>query len=162
MLTNFNEMPSNSRVWIYQENAAFTEDSKKHLTNRLNAFLESWESHGTALKASWNLFYDRFLVIAVDENNYAASGCSIDKSVGVIKELENELQIELLGKTSIAVLKGDSITTFSLKDLKQTIKEGKIQPQTIIFNNLVPTLGELNHNWKVPAEKTWISRYFNN
>lgn len=161
MLVNFNDMPSNSRVWIYQANPAFTEDSKKLLTERLDQFLSSWESHGSALKASWNLFYDRFLIIAVDESYYAASGCSIDKSVGIVKELESELQIELLGKTTIAILEGDSIATFGLKDLKKAIQEGKIHPQTIIFNNLVPTLGDLSHNWKLPAEKTWISGYFN-
>jgi len=160
MLTDFNEMSPNSRVWIYQANGPFTEASKGLVTEKLNQFLTQWESHGNPLKASWKLFYDLFLVVAVDETHYPASGCSIDKSVNFLKELEAELGTEILGKTSVAILEKNGISTFGLKDLKKSVEEGKITPDSIIFNNLVPTLGELNSNWKQPAKDSWLSRYF--
>ncbi len=160
MLADFNEMSPNSRVWIYQATGPFTEASKRLLTEKMNPFLSQWESHGNPLKASWKLFYDLFLVVAVDETYHAASGCSIDKSVNFIKQLEDELGADLLGKTAIAVLEKTSIATFGLKDLKKSVEEGKITPDSIIFNNLVPTLGELDRCWKQPAKESWLSRYF--
>lgn len=161
MLVDFDKMPSDSKVWIYQASQPFGKDSKKLLTEKLEAFLSQWESHGNPLKASWSLFYDQFVVVTVDETYHAASGCSIDTSVHLIKQLESELGTELLEKSKIAVLEGDQVSTFSLKDLKRSIEEGVIHPDSIIFNNLVPTLDGLESKWKVPAEKTWISKYFN-
>jgi hypothetical protein len=161
MLVNFNQMPQNSRIWIYQANQPFSLEIKSILENKLNDFISNWESHGAPLKASWSIFYDLFLIIAVDEDHYAASGCSIDKSVHLVKDLENELGTELLSKNYVAVLEGSSIATVTLKDLKNHVSEGKIKPDSVVFNNLIPTLGELDNNWRVPAEKTWVSRYFN-
>lgn len=160
MLVNFHEMPANSRIWIYQANQTFSDEIKSTLSTKLDNFIANWESHGAPLKASWSLFYDLFLIIAVDEDHYAASGCSIDKSVHLIKELEAELGTELLGKNSVAILQESSIATIALKDLKKSVIEGKIKPDSVVFNNLIPTLGELDTNWKLPAEKTWVSRYF--
>lgn len=161
MLVPFNEMPSQSRIWIYQASRPFNENSKKLISERLTSFTDQWESHGHPLKASWKTAYDLFLIVAVDETYYPASGCSVDKVVHLIKELESELGLELLNKTSLAVREGDELKIFNLKDLKQAVFEGKIKPDSIIFNNLVPTLGELNDNWEISADKSWVSRYFN-
>lgn len=161
MLVDFLKMPSDSRIWIYQADRFINEDSQKLLAEKLTLFLAEWESHGIPLRASWKLFHGLFLVIAVDENHYPASGCSIDKSVQFITKLEADLKTGLLGKTSVAVLEKEHVITYNLVELKKNILEGKIQSDSIIFNNLVPTLGELDLQWKLPAEKTWISRYFN-
>ena len=76
--------------------------------------------------------------------------------------MEIELGTELLEKSSIAVLIEDnSIFTLTIKELKKSIEDGIIKSNSIIFNNLVPTLGELDSNWKLPVEKTWVSKYFN-
>jgi hypothetical protein len=161
MLVEFEKMPSDARVWIYQANNALSESSKKMLSEKITSFLTEWESHGNNLKASWKLFFDRFLVLAVDEKYNAISGCSIDKSVRYLRSLESDLDTSFLEKSSIAVYDKNHISTFELKDLKKLIKEGKINQESIIFNNLVPTLADLDTNWQQPAKQTWLSRYFN-
>lgn len=161
MLVEFENMPSDARVWIYQANNELNDSSKDVLSKKIIAFLNDWESHGNSLKASWKIFFDRFLVIVVDEKYNAISGCSIDKSVHYLKNIENELGIGFLGKSSIAVNEKNNVSIFDLKDLKKIIKEGKITPESIIFNNLVPTLADLDTNWQQPAKQTWLSRYFN-
>src|SRR4051812_11630309 len=131
MLVNFNEMPLGSRVWIYQAKNPLSINSSLLLEEVLNSFISNWESHDNPLKASWKLYYDQFLIIAVDESFYPASGCSIDKSVQLIKDLEIQLENELLGKTTLAILESRKIFTFELKDLKKVISEQKITSKTI-------------------------------
>lgn len=156
-------MPPESRIWIYQASKPLTEKDKKIVTEKVSFFVDQWKTHGHPLKASWNLYHDLFLVFAVDEKFNPPSGCSIDESVRFLREIENELGIGFLEKSSVATLQAnDTIEIFELKDLRKSVLEGKIRPETLIFNNLVPTLGELNQLWKIPASQSWLSRYFTN
>jgi hypothetical protein len=160
MLVHIESLPPASRVWIYQANQRLNAEAKNYLETKISAFLENWETHGAPLKASWKLYHDYFLVIAVDDSFNQPSGCSIDKSVKFLREVENELGIGFLEKTKVAILEEDKISTFELKDVKKFVQQGIITPQTIVFNNLVPTLAELEQIWQIPASKTWLSRYF--
>lgn len=161
MIEDIGKMPATSRIWIYQASRPLLEKDKQTIEEKITGFLNQWETHGQPLKASWSLYYDRFLVMAVDDSFQSPSGCSIDESVHFLRELESELGIGFLEKSSVAVMQpGDSIEVFELKDVKKSVQQGKIQPDTIIFNNLVPTLGDLSTSWKAPASKSWLSRYF--
>jgi hypothetical protein len=50
----------------------------------LQAFLENWAAHGTSLVSSYQLKYNRFIILAVDQDVQSATGCSIDASVEFI------------------------------------------------------------------------------
>ncbi|MBX9850327.1 MAG: hypothetical protein K2X86_01055 [Cytophagaceae bacterium] len=138
------------------------ETAKNTLAAKIRDFIEHWDSHGTPVKASWTLNHDRFLIIAVDDQSNDPSGCSIDKSVKFLKEFEAETAISFLERSSLAVFEENQVKTYEIKDLKNTVQQGKITPKTLIFNNLAPTLADLSENWCIPAEKTWLSRFFNN
>jgi hypothetical protein len=100
------------------------------------------------------------VVLAVDENHNQASGCSIDASVRFVQELEKHYNLSLFVRTEVAYLEGETVKTASVKDMKQQVSEGVIKADTTVFNNLVANVGELNSQWKTPAESTWLSRYF--
>ena len=161
MFVEFEKMPPDARIWIYQANKPLNESSKGLLSEKIISFLNEWQSHGNGLKTSWKLFFDRFLILAVDEKYNSISGCSIDKSVHYLRTLGNDLEIDFLEKSSIAVFEQNNISTFTLKEVKNLIKEGKITRESIIFNNLVSTLSDLDSNWQQPASQTWLSRSFN-
>ena len=40
-------------------------------------------------------------------------------------------------------------------------KEKAVSENTIVFNNLLNTLGELNDFWEVPASESWHNFFFN-
>ena len=86
MYTNFNTLPQNSRIWIYQADREFTRVEVDLLQENAIAFIEEWTRHGAALKGSFALKYNRFLILAVDESFANASGCSIDASVRFVKD----------------------------------------------------------------------------
>jgi tRNA U34 5-methylaminomethyl-2-thiouridine-forming methyltransferase MnmC len=160
MYVSFNQMPPIARVWIYQANRDFTASEKALVQTQTETFLNTWTAHQQTLKASYSIFYNRFLVIALDEDYNQASGCSIDASVHFLQKLEQELGLSLLDRSEVAYWVDDALKTEKLPNLKQKIKEGSIQANTPIFVNTVNNLADLNQNWQKPALNTWLSKYF--
>ena len=87
-----------SRVWVYQSNRPFTAEEEQQLRESSKLFADNWTAHNDQLKAAAVILHHRFIVFAVDENVASVSGCSIDKSVNYIKQVEKELNIFLLNK----------------------------------------------------------------
>jgi chemotaxis regulatin CheY-phosphate phosphatase CheZ len=160
MLVEFNTLPDYSKIWIYQSNRRLTTDELELITNRTKIFLEQWAAHGTGLQAGFEIKYERFIVIAVNQDEQSATGCSIDSSVRFIQELEKELDIELLDKMNVAFKQGDFVNFKNLLDFKKMAKSGAIGKKTIVFNNLVTNILEYKENWEVPANDSWHSRFF--
>ena len=124
-------------------------------------FCNNWAAHNIPLASSYKIYYNQFLVLAVDENQQGASGCSIDSSVGLIRTLENKLQCSFMDRTQIAfVTDTDEVVLEPMNQLKEKINEGIISEHTLTFNNLVKNVGELESVWKVPAGDSWLKRYF--
>ncbi len=78
MLVDFKSLPESSRVWIYQANRSFTDDELDQIRKEINVFIADWTAHGADLKASYEIRYKRFLILALDQSLNSASGCSID------------------------------------------------------------------------------------
>lgn len=160
MLIPFEEMPKSSRIWIYQSNRKWTEDETKEIEASVKEFVENWVAHSTSLRASYQLKYNRFIILAVDQEYHPASGCSIDASVRVIQDLEQRFRIDLLDKMNVTYKTGNFIAHKSLIDFKKMVKEKAVNEQTIVFNNLVHTIEEFETYWEVPAAESWHSRFF--
>lgn len=159
MLADFNTLPDDSRVWIYQANRSFTEVELIEIKNDLNEFLENWTAHGKDLKAGFEIKYNRFLVIALDQIGQTATGCSIDASVHFIQHLEKKYKVELLDKMNVSFKQGEYIAYKTLLDFKAMAKQKAISKNTIVFNNLVATKGEYLDHWEVPASESWHARF---
>jgi len=160
MLVEFKSLPEQSKIWIYQSNRRFTDDELVLVSGKTSEFLKQWAAHGTGLQAGFEIKYERFIVIAVNQEEQSATGCSIDASVRFIQELEQELGIELLDKMNVAFKQGDFVNFKTLLDFKTMAKSGAIGKKTIVFNNLVTNIAEYNENWEVPALESWHSRFF--
>ena len=159
MFTEYKDLPNNSRVWMYQSDRVFTAQEIDFISMKKKNFIEQWTRHGDNLKGSFTIKYNQFLVLAVDEGFNNVSGCSIDASVRFVKELEDELQIDLMNKMNVSFKDGDTINIVKLSDFQQFAKEKKITKETIVFNNMVQTKEEVENNWEVPASKSWHNRF---
>ena len=148
-------MSSDSRVWVYQSSREFTNDEVVEIKEEAEGFIETWAAHGQSLKASAEIFHNRFIVIFVDEKQAMASGCSIDDSVDFIKEIETSFHTSLFDRMIIAYKQENIIFTCTLNEFEQFFAEGKINKNTIVFNNLVSTKSEFETNWKVPLKDSW-------
>jgi hypothetical protein len=159
MLVDFNTLPEESRVWIYQANRTFSENDLAELNEKLNVFIEAWTAHGKDLQAGYNIVYKRFIVIALNQDLNNATGCSIDASVHFIQELEKEYNVDLMDKMNVSYKQGEFIAHKSLLDFKKMAKDKAVSKNTIVFNNLVNNIAEFKENWEVPASESWHSRF---
>jgi len=161
MLADFNTLPETSRVWVYQANRSFTDTELEEITAKLILFLEQWTAHGSDLKAGFEIKYKRFIIIALDQEQASASGCSIDASVHFIQQLEKEYNVDLLDKMNVSYKQGEFVAYKALTDFRKMAKQKAVSKNTIVFNNLVTNLAEYKENWEVPASESWHNRFLN-
>ncbi|THF47861.1 ABC transporter ATPase [Flavobacterium supellecticarium] len=160
MYVPFDTMPEESRIWIYQANRKLSDEEMQEIEVALVAFVSNWAAHGTGLEASFITKYNRFIILTVNQEKQAATGCSIDASVQFIQDLEKKYEIDLLDKMNVTFRLGDFIAHKPLIEFKKMAKEKAVSGNTIVFNNLVNTLGEWQEFWEVPASESWHSRFF--
>lgn len=149
-----------AKVWVYQSARAFTTDEIAALEVAAKNFVSGWQAHGASLTADFQLIESQFIVLFVDESQAAASGCSIDSSVGFIRDIEKKFNTNLTDKGQVAFWSGNQIEVIAFNQIKPTIAAGKITPATIIFNNSVATFKEFKENWQIEAKDSWMKRYF--
>ncbi len=159
MLADFKDLPDTSRVWVYQANRSFSEDELTELKGLLDEFITQWTAHGSQLKAGYDLPYNRFIIIALDQSQASASGCSIDASVRFIQDLEQKFEVELLDKMNVSYKQGEFVAYKPLQDFRQMAKDKAVSGNTIVFNNLVTNKHEYLHHWEVPASESWHKRF---
>ena len=159
MLVDFDTLPEESRVWIYQANRSFSENELEELKDKLNVFIEAWTAHGKDLESGYKIVYKRFIVIALNQNLNNATGCSIDASVHFIQELEKTYNVDLMDKMNVSFKQGEFVAHKSLLDFKKMARDKAVSKNTIVFNNLVNNIAEFNENWEVPASESWHSRF---
>ena len=150
----------NSRVWIYQSDRPFTGGEQSFVEQSLSTFTQEWQAHGQKLAAGFEVRYNRFIILFVDEEIAGATGCSIDRSVNLMKAIEQELGVNLFDRFNIAYREGDEIKSCGREEFEQLGLSGKITEETIVFNNLIQTNTELAGNWEIPFKKSWHTRLF--
>ncbi len=160
MITTFDQLPQDARIWIYQANRSFTEEELNEIESSLEEFLTQWTAHGADLKAAYTIKYKRFIVIGLDQTMSSASGCSIDASVHFIQKLEKAYNVDLLDKMNVSYKQGEFVAYKPLTDFRKMVKDGAVSKKTVVFNNLVANKHEFDKLWEVPASESWHSRFF--
>ncbi len=150
-----------SKVWIYQSDRLFTASDLAYLNDILGEFTKNWTAHTQQLKAGYEIKYGHFIVLIVDETLTGASGCSIDKSVHLMKQIEEKLNINLFDRLQIAWKNGESFKISSKPEFEQLAEAGIVNSQTIVFNNLVKDFQEYQTSWETPLVNSWHARVFN-
>lgn len=156
----FDQMPDHARLWVYIASRNFTPEEELIIGENLRQFVSGWETHGAPMSGSYEIAHHRVIVLAADEKFLAASGCSIDKQVHLIKNLEKELNITLLDKLWVCVKAQEGLISYKLTELKSLVEQGTLTPNSLILNNLCPTVEEWKKDSFVPASNTWTKRYF--
>ena len=159
MYVNFDNLPDNSRVWIYQSNRTFSKTELDSISRDLSEFLSEWTAHNHNLEAGFELPYSRFIVLGVNQQITQASGCSIDASVRFIQDLEARYEITLLDKMNVTFKQGDFLAHKPLNEFVKLAKAKSISKDTIVFNNLVDTKSDYRMFWEVPARDSWHNRF---
>ena len=159
MYIPFETLPDHSRVWIYQSNRAFTSLEKEGLESGLKALCEQWFAHGTPLHTSYILAFDQFVIMAVDERQHGASGCSIDGSVRFLKELQSKAGLDFFDRSAVAFVVNGKIEVYPLTQLKTLFENQTLTAASVTLNNLVGTKAEWISGWQIPVKNSWLAKY---
>lgn len=162
MFIPFDQLPAHSKIWVYQSNRKLDEGEEKIISSSLKTFCEQWAAHGQPLKTSFKIEHAHFLIIAVDEGFNNASGCSIDGSVRVLKELQAPLNVDFFDRTQTAFLIADEIQLYRNSEIRSLFSTSQLLPSTITFHNLVTTKADWETSWRIPTEKSWLTKYLPN
>lgn len=150
----------NSRVWIYQANRILTEEEVLSILQMLNNFTAEWLAHGHALAAIGEVLHHQFIILSVDEEVAGATGCSIDKSVNLMKEIEQKFKLNLFDRFRIAFRQNEEVINCSREEFEIMIKNGIVNENTHVFNNLINNRNELRTAWEIPLKDSWHARVF--
>lgn len=149
-----------SRVWIYQCNRLFFISEAFQIEDMLNEFVANWLSHGAKVKGYANLFFGSFIIIMADEVSTDVSGCSTDSSVRLIKDIEQQFKVNMFDRQNLAFYIKEKIQLLPLNQLDYAIKNKFIQKDTLYFNNTVQTKQQLENEWIIPVEESWLAKRY--
>lgn len=155
---DFNDM---SKVWIYQSSRIFFISEALQIEEMLEAFVNNWTSHGAPVKGYANIIFGQFLVIMADETATSVGGCSTDSSVRLIKEIEQQYNVQLFDRQTLAFVVKDKIQLLPLSQLNYAASNDFINADTLYFNNTVLTKKDLLDNWIIPIKQSWLSKRIN-
>lgn len=159
MYVPFDNMPADARLWIYQADRSFTREEELAIESDLTHLCQTWSAHGAPLRTSFRMAYSQFILLAVDERAAGASGCSIDGSVRLLKDLQQRLAVDFFNRRMVAFLEGSSIRMHPVAELKRLFESGILSPGSLTFNNALTTKAEWETHWQVAAKDSWLSRY---
>ena len=159
MWVNFDELPLQSRVWVFQSNRIMSPSEQSSIDAAVKQFVQEWSTHGVHMLASHVLFHNCFIVIAADEQKQAASGCSIDSFTALFKAFGTQYNLSFFDRFSIAHKSNDEVVISRINDFKQLVDDGRITEDTLVFNNLIEQRQDLSTKWELPLKESWQKRY---
>lgn len=157
----FAALPDSARLWVFAAARPLSTGERDTLLEAVDTFLDEWNAHRVPLDCASDFRYDQFLIVGVDQEAAGVSGCSVDALVRTMKGLGQRLGVELLDHASVFYRQGDAVRRASREDFAAAADAGTVTPETMVFDNTVPTLGALRTGaWEAPAARTWHGRAF--
>lgn len=165
MLQNFPELQAISdtdTVWIYQASRRLNEAEQSELRSSGREFCASWATHGKPLDAAVFVIEGLFVIVKVNSALMAASGCSIDKSLQWVRNMEQQFGITLLDRMQVAwVDEAGNIERASLNDAKAKFAGGTLTAGCKVFNHSLSNGADLKTKWLELLPESWLMRFLN-
>ncbi|EIM72990.1 hypothetical protein A3SI_18844 [Nitritalea halalkaliphila LW7] len=115
------------------------------------------------MPTSFQVRYGQVILLAAEEKAGQVSGCSIDSSVAVLREIEARFGLDLLNKGKVSYVKSEKeVEVLPLAAIKEAVAQERIQKDSFILNPTVTHKRELEQSWLQPAAESWLKRYFPN
>ncbi len=157
----FDALPDHARVFVFAADRSLAPNEQAALLADVDAFLDGWAAHGVPLRCGRDFRYDRFLLIAVDEQAAGVSGCSIDALTQKLRQHERTLAVALMDNGPVLYRSESGIARVSRAAFGDLAEAGAVSPTTVVFNNAVPDLGGIRSGkWETAARDSWHARTF--
>ena len=147
------------KVIIYPASRSFTPKESKVITEKLFDFLATWAAHGKPLSSHFKIEKNQFIVICVDEDVEAASGCSIDALGGVMKEIDQEFQLGLFDRMKATYVENGEVKTLKLQDFRNGLRTGEISKDIEVYDFSKNTYVAFLSDFLLPLRRSWAGIY---
>ncbi len=147
------------RVIIYPASRPFTPKESKVITEKVYDFLANWAAHGKPLSSSFKIEKNQFIIVCVDEEKEAASGCSIDALGGVMRELDQEFNLGLFDRMKASFVENGEVKTMKLQEFRKGLKEGSISQDIEVFDFSKNSYLAFLSDFLLPLNKSWAGIY---
>ena len=159
MIVDFNEIPTWSKLWVFPSSRKFYEQEISGLKENIEAFLNSWTNEDQLFNCAYELKYDRFIIISVDNSEINLSLKTHDALSVFIQELEKKYEVILLDKINVCYKQGEFVQYKDIVEFKKMMKEKRVSSKTIVFDNMITTKEELENNWEINIMDSWLGRF---
>lgn len=143
----FPELSGLSKVWVYTANRELSDVEVNLLQTETNTFVNGWSAHGNGLKARGVVLENRFLVLAADETEVNASGCSIDSSVKFVKSMGTKLNVDFFNRLFLVIRKGDEFNYVHVSELREYATWD-------VYNPMITALSEFRTSWRIQVSES--------
>jgi len=149
-------LSNKATVWVFQSDRKLSSVDIEAINKHLEVFIPEWSAHGTNLKAAYEVVYDFFIIVGVDEDLAEASGCSKDGLTRAIKLVGEQINVDFFNRLNTAYIdEMDRIQLVNMIEFKTLVQADKINRGTKVFNNLITTKEELESVWQVKLKDSW-------
>ena len=145
------------RVIIYPASRSFSPKESKMITEKLYDLLATWAAHGKPLSSSFKIEKNQFIIVCVDEEIEAASGCSIDALGKVMREIDAEYQLGLFDRMKASFVENSEVKTLKLQDFKRDLRDGKISQNIEVFDFSKNTYVAFLSDFLLPLKRSWAA-----
>lgn len=160
-LVPFDTLPPDSRLYIFNAERALADVEMEILHENLVRFLQDWTAHRKELIVGYEVRMHQFILIAIDESKLPPSGCSVDALMRFLQELGTMMKVALIDSPDVCFVDADVVRCVNRAEFAALVERGEITAETVVFNNTIGRLGELNEgHWQIPAARSWHAHAF--
>jgi len=156
MTVPFSQMPPNAKVWIYASDKIINASQLETIHQMAVPFIQNWTAHQNQLKAEFAVLYHCFLVFMVDEGFNEISGCGIDKSVKLVKEIEQATGLNFFNRLKIQTIENQSINIYSKIEIVEKIENNTLTSNVKTFNNQITNKLQFDSEWIIDLKNAWF------
>lgn len=157
----FEQLPDHGRLWVFPATRDLSDAEAEAFVGAVDDFLESWSAHGAALRSARELKDRRFLLVGVDVDAEAPSGCSIDALVNRLRGLGNELEVGLIDHGPVWFREDGEVRSVPRAEFRRMAEDGRVEPEVTVVDTTLTSIGQLRAGaLERPASETWHGRAF--
>ena len=122
MIVDFDKIPDWGKLWVFPASRKFYPQEINEVKESIESFLKTWNLDKEELKSAYQIKYDRFIIITIDDSEITLPLETHDALSDFIQSLEKKYNILLLDKINVCYKQGEFVQyNVRIEDL---IKDG--------------------------------------
>jgi hypothetical protein len=157
----FDELPDHGRLWVFPASRDLTDTEARECLGAVDEFLSTWSAHGVPLRSGRELVGKRFLLVGVDVDAEAPSGCSIDALVNRLRALGDAAGLTLIDHAPVWFRDGDTVRMLPRAEFRALATSGALAPDVPVFDTSLTRMAQAREGaLERPASESWHGKAF--